>query len=65
MIVGFTVAWLFVQPAPPRTIVIATGPKDGAYYRFGNMYADYSREQNGIALTNRQITAIVFSIYLI
>src|SRR6476620_11798435 len=26
------VSWFFVKPAPPRRVIIAAGPKDGAYY---------------------------------
>jgi TRAP transporter TAXI family solute receptor len=49
VILGFTLTWFFVQPAPPRNISIATGPKDGAYYKFGMLYADFLRRQ-GIQL---------------
>lgn len=28
---GFVLAWQFVDPAPPRTVTIATGAEDGAY----------------------------------
>ncbi|MFQ5994719.1 MAG: TAXI family TRAP transporter solute-binding subunit [Acidiferrobacterales bacterium] len=37
-IAGFWVAYQFVQPAPPHTIVISTGSKDGAYYAFAQQY---------------------------
>lgn len=35
---GFPVAYQFVEPAPPRKIVIATGDKSGAYYAFAQRY---------------------------
>ena len=38
--VGFIVALQFVKPAPPRHIVMATGPDDGAYHRFGLRYKE-------------------------
>jgi TRAP-type uncharacterized transport system substrate-binding protein len=38
VIAGFLVAWQFVQPAPPRTLSIATGSRDGAYYGFAEQY---------------------------
>ncbi len=44
-IVGFCVASLiatyvmFVEPPPPRRIVIASGSQNGAYYRFARRYA--------------------------
>jgi TRAP transporter TAXI family solute receptor len=31
VIAGFVVAWQFVDPAPPKTITIATGSPEGAY----------------------------------
>lgn len=37
--IGFVVAYQFVQPAPPRSIVITTGGESGAYYQFANRYA--------------------------
>ena len=37
--IGFVVAYQFVQPAPPRTIVITTGGESGAYYQFARRYA--------------------------
>src|SRR5688572_5579643 len=33
-------AWVFVKPAPPSRVVIAAGPKDGAYYAFAKRYAE-------------------------
>jgi hypothetical protein len=39
-IAGFVVAWQFVEPAPPRHLVMATGPLDGAYYKFGLQYRE-------------------------
>jgi TRAP transporter TAXI family solute receptor len=35
---GFFVALYFVEPAPPRRVVMATGAQDGAYYQFGLRY---------------------------
>jgi TRAP transporter TAXI family solute receptor len=47
---GFVVAYHFVQPAPPRHIVIATGSKDGAYYYYGRIYRDLMARE-GIDVT--------------
>ncbi|WP_166819952.1 TAXI family TRAP transporter solute-binding subunit [Thalassoroseus pseudoceratinae] len=47
---GFAVAWHFVEPAPPSQIVIAAGPKDGAYYQVAQKYSKFFAE-NGIELT--------------
>lgn len=33
VLVGFAVAWHFVDPAPPKTFTIAAGAKDGRYYQ--------------------------------
>ena len=38
VILSFLVAYQFVQPAPPRHIVMATGRPEGAYYHFGQKY---------------------------
>lgn len=37
-VAGFLVAYQFVEPAPPRKIVIGTGDKSGAYYAFAQQY---------------------------
>lgn len=37
--IGFVVAYQFVEPAPPRRIVITTGGEAGAYYQFAQRYA--------------------------
>jgi hypothetical protein len=39
-LIGFVIAWQFVNPAPPRTVVIATGQPDGAYFQFAQRYAE-------------------------
>jgi TRAP-type uncharacterized transport system substrate-binding protein len=39
-IAGFVVAWQFVEPAPPKHLVMATGPPDSAYHRFGLQYRE-------------------------
>jgi TRAP transporter TAXI family solute receptor len=35
---GFWAAWQFADPAPPRTLRMATGAPDGAYAAFGERY---------------------------
>lgn len=37
---GFTLAYQFVEPAPPKTITIASGGPQGAYYAFAQRYRD-------------------------
>ena len=39
MILGFFIAYQFVDPAPPHRITIATGSPEGAYYAFGKAYS--------------------------
>lgn len=38
---GFAVAWMFVKPSPPGRIVLAAGPKEGAYYQFAEQYETF------------------------
>ena len=38
VLLAFVVAYQFVDPAPPKRIVIATGSPDGAYARFAETY---------------------------
>lgn len=39
-IIGFGVAYQFVEPAPPHRIIMSTGGKRGAYYLFAMQYRD-------------------------
>jgi TRAP-type uncharacterized transport system substrate-binding protein len=52
VLIGFALAWFFIQPAPPRTIVMATGSQEGAYFRFAKDYANYLRN-HGVTLELR------------
>ena len=36
---GFAVAYRFVEPAPPRSMTIATGGETGAYHAYAKRYA--------------------------
>lgn len=47
--IGFTIAWFFIEPAPPDRIVIAAGPRDGAYFHAATRYAE-SLRRAGIEL---------------
>ena len=40
VVIGFGIAAMFIKPAPPDRVVIATGAEDGAYYFFAGQYAD-------------------------
>lgn len=52
VVLGFVVTYQFVDPAPPKRIVLATGADGGAYQRFGQAYATYLAG-NGIEITLR------------
>ncbi|MEM9187262.1 MAG: TAXI family TRAP transporter solute-binding subunit [Planctomycetota bacterium] len=49
-VVGFCVAFWFVEPPPPREIVIAAGPASGHYYATAQAYARHL-EEHGVTLT--------------
>ncbi len=38
LVLGFWLASRFISPAPPKKIVMATGEKTGAYYKFADRY---------------------------
>ena len=43
---GFAIAWQFVNPAPPRTLIMATGQPEGAYYLFARRYRELLAEND-------------------
>jgi TRAP transporter TAXI family solute receptor len=49
VVIGLFVAYQFVDPAPPREIVLATGEVGGAYQNFGAQYAEILG-RNGISV---------------
>jgi TRAP transporter TAXI family solute receptor len=57
-IVGFLIAFYFVEPPPPSEIVIAAGPSDGNYYAAAEQYARLF-EENGVKLTIRETAGTV------
>ena len=61
---AFAVAYHFVQPAPPRHIVMATGSKDGVYYYYGRMYRDLMAQQ-GIDVTIDETAGSIANIDLL
>lgn len=63
-LVALIVTYHFVQPAPPRHIVFATGQEGGAYYLFGLRYqALLARE--GIDVTVRPTSGSIENIHLL
>ncbi|MCX8005276.1 MAG: C4-dicarboxylate ABC transporter substrate-binding protein, partial [Burkholderiaceae bacterium] len=45
-------AYLWLQPMPPRRVVLATGPQNSAYAEFGKRYAEALR-RHGITVELR------------
>ena len=46
-LIGFLVAYQFVDPAPANKLSIATGQKEGSYFMFGNQYKSLLAEHAG------------------
>jgi len=63
-IVGFIVAYQFVDPAPPRHITIATGRSKGTYFIIGKQYSDILA-RNGVTLTVRETFGSVENLKLL
>jgi TRAP transporter TAXI family solute receptor len=53
MLIGFVITFQFVDPAPPRKIVMGTGSPQGAYHAFGKAYREtLAREGITLVLKN-------------
>ena len=63
-LVGFLVAFQFVEPAPPRSIVLATGSEGGAYQGYGEAYAA-ALESYGIGVELRASAGSVENVELL
>jgi len=63
-LVGFVIAWQFVNPAPPHTLVIATGQTEGAYYLFAQRYQE-RLAQDGIKLEIRNTAGSIENMALL
>ena len=61
---GFWYAAQFIQPAPPRRLVIATGGEGGAYQRFAAAYKPIL-ERHGIAFVERPTAGAVENLALL
>jgi len=64
IIISFLVAFQFVQPAPPRHIVIATGQPEGTYYHYGQKYWEILA-RDGIELEVRRTAGAVENLRLL
>jgi TRAP transporter TAXI family solute receptor len=55
---------LFVEPPPPHKIIIASGGKDGAYYRYARRYAEELRKE-GMSVEVRETAGSVENLRLL
>lgn len=62
--IALVVAYQFVQPAPPRHIVLATGSEHGAYFYYGKMYRDRLHRE-GIDVTLRETRGSIENLELL
>ena len=59
-----TTYYLFVEAPPPRRLVIATGAREGAYYRFAERYAELLKRE-GVTLDIRTTQGSVENLKLL
>lgn len=64
ILLGFFVAYQFVDPAPPRIITLATGPNGGAYQQYGQQFAAYL-EREGITVELQESAGSVENLQLL
>ncbi len=64
VLLGFVIAYQFVEPAPPKHISIGTGSETGAYYLYGQRYRDILA-QYGVTLEVRSTAGSVENIRLL
>lgn len=64
VLAGFAAAYAFVEPAPPRSLTMATGQDGGAYALFGERYAAALRER-GVTLELRATAGSVENLELL
>ncbi len=55
---------MFVEPPPPHNLIIASGGRNGAYYRFAQEYAEELRK-DGLAVTVRETAGSVENLRLL
>jgi TRAP transporter TAXI family solute receptor len=63
-VIGFFIAFQFVDPAPPRAISIACGPQEGANCIFANSYAEFMASE-GVTLNIRATAGSVENLELL
>src|SRR3954447_531482 len=55
---------MFVEPPPPRKIVIASGGQKGAYYRYAQEYAE-ELQKDGLSVEVRETVGSVENLHLL
>jgi len=63
-VLGFVVAFRFVEPPPPRTLVMATGSASGAYQAYGQRFQQELR-RSGIELQLRTTAGSIENLELL
>lgn len=63
-IIGFVVAYQYVTPAPPRTLIMATGSPTGAYFASGKSYRELLAK-DGVSLELRNTSGSVENLRLL
>ncbi|HZL99260.1 MAG TPA: TAXI family TRAP transporter solute-binding subunit [Planctomycetota bacterium] len=61
---GFVVAFRFVEPPPPRTLVLATGSASGAYHAYGERFRE-ELARSGIELELRATAGSIENLALL
>jgi uncharacterized protein len=64
MVAGLVIAYQFIKRAPPRHIVLATGPEQGAYAYYGRLYRD-RLQREGISVTTESTRGSIENIELL
>ncbi|MCA8969217.1 MAG: hypothetical protein KDC95_05515 [Planctomycetes bacterium] len=64
LVIGFAIAWQFVGEAPPRTIVVATGPEGGGY-DLGGQALKSQLEDSGIDVELRRTAGSIENLALL
>lgn len=64
VLVGFVIAWQFVDPPPPSRITLATAREDGSYHAYGVRYAKLL-EKEGITVDVRSTAGSIENLELL
>jgi len=64
ILAAFIIAYQFIQPAPPKQIVIASGQPDGAYFKYAQAYARFL-DKEGIELIVKPTQGSIENLHLL